>query len=55
MAEFCHPEFGCDCNEEELKKLLSLARDTIRGLADQQAMYDDWYVEPLLLISEALQ
>jgi hypothetical protein len=35
--------------------LLKLAVDTINGLAEQQAMPDEWYKEPLSKINAALK
>lgn len=37
------------------KKLLIKAVEVIEGLAGQQAMYDDWYEEPLRKIKEEIE
>jgi hypothetical protein len=36
-----------------LRERLRLAADVIENLAEQQAMSDDWYLEPLALVKEA--
>lgn len=36
MAEFCHPEFGCDCSEE-IKRL----RDALDRIANDKATDDE--------------
>lgn len=56
MACHCYEASMCYCDgyEEDLEICHSALQEAIKiihGLADQQAMPDDWYVEPLERIS----
>jgi hypothetical protein len=37
---------------DHIGRVLDLAIDAIEGLADQQAVYDDWYLPPLSIIKD---
>lgn len=66
-CKYCDPEctvvtsrapqsFPCEACEEmdtdHIGHVLDLAIDAIEGLADQQAVYDDWYLPPLSIIKD---
>lgn len=36
MAEFCHPEFGCDCSED-----LSFDQDELKAILDACEQYEN--------------
>lgn len=50
MAQFCHPEFGCDCNEDKLRAALR----SMRELASVSVEGDGWYAENAGLDTSAI-